>query len=301
MAEVKWIKIVTDIFDDEKILLIESMPEADALIVIWFKLLCLAGKHNNKGVFTLNDRIPYTEEMLSTIFRRQLNVVRLALKTFEMYGMIEIINGVITIPNWAKHQTLDAIDKKREYQRTYMAGKRAEQKLLVCNTNCESNCETNSESNVSTIEGDIEGEEDIDKDIEEEIEPSQYDPTLKVPWEEIISAWNSLPSPVAQIRGLTESRKDKVRTRIKNLSLLLIDILKAIKNIDESSFCKGCNEKGWVITFDWLFKNDTNFNKVLEGNYKDKPKQQKALGQNNVSSKRQYDVEALEKQLLGRG
>ena len=37
MTEVKWIKIVTDIFDDEKILIIESMPEADAMIVIWFK------------------------------------------------------------------------------------------------------------------------------------------------------------------------------------------------------------------------------------------------------------------------
>ncbi len=52
MAEVKWIKIVTDIFDDEKILLIESMPEHDAIIVIWFKLLCMAGKTNNSGVFT---------------------------------------------------------------------------------------------------------------------------------------------------------------------------------------------------------------------------------------------------------
>ena len=44
MAEVKWIKIVTDIFDDEKILLIETLPEADSIIVIWLKLLCLAGK-----------------------------------------------------------------------------------------------------------------------------------------------------------------------------------------------------------------------------------------------------------------
>ncbi|WP_202905980.1 phage replisome organizer N-terminal domain-containing protein, partial [Clostridium botulinum] len=50
IAEVKWIKIVTDIFDDEKILLIENMPEADSIIVIWFKLLCLAGKMNNSGV-----------------------------------------------------------------------------------------------------------------------------------------------------------------------------------------------------------------------------------------------------------
>ena len=42
-------------FDDEKILLIESMPEADA-IVIWFKLLTLAGKINNGGVLMFNDK-----------------------------------------------------------------------------------------------------------------------------------------------------------------------------------------------------------------------------------------------------
>ncbi|WP_242863302.1 phage replisome organizer N-terminal domain-containing protein, partial [Clostridium botulinum] len=75
MAEVKWIKIVTDIFDDEKILLIENMPEADSIVVIWFKLLCLAGKMNNSGVFMLNEKIAYTDEMLATIFRRQLNIV----------------------------------------------------------------------------------------------------------------------------------------------------------------------------------------------------------------------------------
>ena len=64
-ADVKWIKIVTDIFDDEKILLIESMPESDGIIVIWFKLLCLAGKQNNNGILMLNDKLPYTDEMLA--------------------------------------------------------------------------------------------------------------------------------------------------------------------------------------------------------------------------------------------
>ena len=68
-SEVKWIKIVTDIFDDEKILLIEAMPDADAIIVIWFKLLCLAGKQNNNGVLVMSDRIPCNDEMLSAIFR----------------------------------------------------------------------------------------------------------------------------------------------------------------------------------------------------------------------------------------
>ena len=129
MAEVKWIKITTDIFDDEKILLIESLPERDSLIVIWFKLLCMAGKQNNSGVFTLNDRIAYTDEMLSTIFRRPLNTVRLALSTFQQYGMIEILDGVITIPNWEKHQNLDKLEHAREQTRQRVARHRAKQTL----------------------------------------------------------------------------------------------------------------------------------------------------------------------------
>lgn len=131
MADVKWIKIVTDIFDDEKILLIESMPEADGIIVIWFKLLCLAGRQNNSGVFLMNGRIPYTDEMFATIFRRPLNTVRLALRTFETYGMIEIINDTVTIPNWGKHQSIEQIEARREYQRLYHQEYRRKQKLLT--------------------------------------------------------------------------------------------------------------------------------------------------------------------------
>ena len=131
MGDVKWIKIVTDIFDDEKILLIESLPEADSLIVIWFKLLCLAGKQNNGGVFMINDRIHYTDEMFATIFRRNLNTVRLALDTFEKFGMIERFEGTVTIPNWGKHQCIEQMEARREYQRKYHAEYRKKQKLLA--------------------------------------------------------------------------------------------------------------------------------------------------------------------------
>jgi predicted phage replisome organizer len=117
MADVKWIKITTDIFDDDKILLIESLPEADSVIVIWFKLLCLAGKQNNSGVFMMGDRIAYTDKMLATIFRRKESTVQLALQTFEQFGMIELIDGIITIPNWGKHQSLDQLESKKEYMK----------------------------------------------------------------------------------------------------------------------------------------------------------------------------------------
>ena len=131
MAAVKWIKIITDLFDDEKVLMIESLPSADSIIVIWFKLLTFAGKQNNDGVFIMNNRIAYTDEMLASIFRRDINIVRLALKVFEEYGMIEIVDNVITIPNWNKHQTLDAYERKKERDRLYQQERREKQRLLV--------------------------------------------------------------------------------------------------------------------------------------------------------------------------
>lgn len=131
MAGVKWIKICTDIFDDEKVVLIESMPEADGIIVIWFKLLCLAGKQNNGGVFMLNDKIAYTDDMLAHIFRRPLATVRLALKTFESFGMIEIVDHVVTIPKWQKHQSLDVLEKVRAQNQKRVAAYRAKQKRIA--------------------------------------------------------------------------------------------------------------------------------------------------------------------------
>lgn len=133
-SEVKWIKIVTDIFDDEKILLIESMPEGDSIIVVWFKLLCLAGKTNHGGVLVMSDRIHYNDEMLSSIFRRPLNIVRMSLDCFERFGMIEIINDTITIPNWERHQNIDGMERAKELTRERVRKFRESQKLLAsCN------------------------------------------------------------------------------------------------------------------------------------------------------------------------
>lgn len=129
--QVKWIKICTDVFDDEKIVLIESMPEADGIIAMWFKILCLAGKQNNGGVLMLNDRIAYTDEMLSVIFRRPLNTVRLAMQTFESFGMIEVVRGAYTIPNWDKHQNEEKMTAIREYNREAQRRSREKKKLLT--------------------------------------------------------------------------------------------------------------------------------------------------------------------------
>ncbi len=160
MAEVKWIKITTDIFDDEKILLIESLPDSYAIITVWFKLLCLAGKQNNSGVFMMNNQIAYTNQMLATIFRMKESTVTMALQTFEQFGMVEIIDGVITIPNWNKHQTLDAYEKKKARDRLYQAERRAAQKALI-----EKSSDSQATQSADIVVSDKDREEDKEKDI----------------------------------------------------------------------------------------------------------------------------------------
>ena len=175
MADVKWIKITTDVFDDEKILLIESLPDAYSIITVWFKLLCLAGKQNNNGVFLMG-QMPYTDKMLATIFRMKESTVTMALQTFEQFGMVEIIDGVITIPNWNKHQTLDAYEKKKERDRLYQKERRAVQRALIQKS---SDSQQTQSSYVAISEEDKEKEIDIDKEKDiymtdsDEPEPSQ--------------------------------------------------------------------------------------------------------------------------------
>lgn len=175
MADVKWIKIVTDLFEDEKIVLIEQMPKGGSILLVWFKLLCLAGKQNNSGVFAMKNGKPYTADMLAAIFRCEPELVKLALETFEGFGMVEITDGVITIPNWGKHQNLDSMESKTEYMREYMRGYREKQKTIAKGevdgkTNSKVNSKTNSKkckANCKANVSSLEEERDIDKDLKE--------------------------------------------------------------------------------------------------------------------------------------
>lgn len=233
MADVKWIKITTDIFDDEKILLIESLPDAYAIITVWFKLLCLAGKQNNSGVFMLG-QMPYTDNMLATIFRMKESTVTMALQTFKNFGMVEIIDGVITIPNWEKHQSLDKFELAREKTRERVAKHREKQKLLA---------ECNVTGNVTVTECNADRiDKDKDKDLDLEKESVSDKPTRA-------------PKPTKHKKGeyghvlLTEEQEEKL---IDEYGSILA--VKAITFLDEYIEMKGYKAKNhylaikkWVI------------------------------------------------------
>ena len=156
MAEVKWIKIATNIFDNKKIRMIESMPEGDSIIVIWFKILMLAGTVNDLGNVYFTKDIPYTDQMLSTLFGRPLSIVQLALSTFVRFEMIEIINDVIHVSNWEKYQNIEGLERVREQTRLRVS-KYREAKRLECNVT----------SNVTVTDS---NGTDIDKEVDKEKE-----------------------------------------------------------------------------------------------------------------------------------
>ena len=241
MADVKWIKITTDIFDDEKILLIEGLPSSDEIIVIWFKLLILAGKQNNNGVFLMNERIPYTDEMLATIFRRDINIVRLALKTFEQFGMLELVDNVITIPNWNKHQQLDSYEKKKQQDRERQKARRAEQKVLALGTkdvNKNSEGEKKSRDSRWTIAGQsrdsrenvaenrgLDKEEDIDINKEKNIKKEKPN---KSALDDLIFKYTSNPDLNKAIKDFVDMRKrikKPLTERALNILFVKLDTL----------------------------------------------------------------------------
>ena len=153
MASVKWIKLNVDMFDDEKIKIIQSMPEGDALLIVWVKLILLAGKTNEGGYIYISENMPYTEEMLSVVVNKPLTIIRLAIETFTRLGMIENDEKGIYLVNFEKHQSLDRMQEIREYNR--IAQQKHRQKI-----------KSQKMSLTSQQSKEIEEDKDIDKDID---------------------------------------------------------------------------------------------------------------------------------------
>ena len=105
MGNMKWLKLDTQMFSNVKIQLISAMPDGDTILIIWFLLLCTAGLLNRGGAICINDNVPCNEEMLSVMLNRSPETIHRALDIFQMYGMVEIKDGIISICGWENYQS----------------------------------------------------------------------------------------------------------------------------------------------------------------------------------------------------
>ena len=129
MADIKWIKLCVDVFENRKIRQLESLPEADSIILLWFRILCLAGSINDDGLIYLTESIPYTAQMLADYFHKSITTVQMALKVFSELQMIEFEGDYIRISNWEKYQNIEQLahikSENARRNREYRARKKA--------------------------------------------------------------------------------------------------------------------------------------------------------------------------------
>lgn len=83
-----WLKLHRDFFKRHDIQIIEDMPNGKDYILFYLKLLVESIDH--EGELRFSDTIPYNEEMLATITRTNVDIVRAAMKVFTELGMITI-------------------------------------------------------------------------------------------------------------------------------------------------------------------------------------------------------------------
>lgn len=155
MADIKWIKVSTDIWNNKKIKQIEALKNGDTYIVIWLKLLTLAGTINDNGYIYVTPNIPFTDKGLAVELNKPLKIVKEAIELFEDYEMIEIEDGYIVLTGWEKYQNVEGLDKIREQTKERV--KRYRQR--------KSNGECNVTSNADVTDGNA-TDIDIDKEID---------------------------------------------------------------------------------------------------------------------------------------
>ena len=93
-----YLKLKENYFDDDSIVLLESMQDGVLYSNILLKLYLKSLKHG--GRLQLDEDIPYTAQMIATITRQQIGTVERALQIFLKLGLVEVLDsGTVYMSN----------------------------------------------------------------------------------------------------------------------------------------------------------------------------------------------------------
>ena len=97
----------------------------------------------------------------------------------------------------------------------------------------------------------------------------------KIDYSAVKEYWNrkhdETKSAMPPITLMTENRKVMVKARVRQCKGDVKTLYRVIDIAMASDFMNGNNKHGWLGKFDWIFGNEQNFAKVLEGNFNNEP------------------------------
>ena len=154
-----YLRLKDNFFDSDELKILESMKDGYLYSNILLKLYLRSLK--NDGKLVVNERIPYSADMLASVTGHQVGTIKQALSVFKDLGLIDVLdNGAIymlDIQNFIGKGSSEA-DRKREYR----------QRIEIDRTNVQTNLRQISDKYTPKIEKDIEIDKElyIEKDID---------------------------------------------------------------------------------------------------------------------------------------
>lgn len=198
MAEVKWIKITTDMFDNRKIKHLRRLPDGNNIVLIWIMLLTMAGRCNSGGMIFLTENIPYTPKMLADELGFEENTVKLALEALERFGMIVSAEEYFSIAGWQEYQNIEGMEKIREQNRIRKQRQREKASIQQIAEPCHV---TSRDSRATDIDIEI----DLEKEKESIIESTKKKTSRK--------AKAFVPPTFEEVEAYVESRGNKINAK----------------------------------------------------------------------------------------
>ena len=161
MAEEKrfyWLKLRRDFFKRHDVSIIEDMDNGKDYLIFYLKLLCESIDHD--GNLRFSNEIPYTDKMLASVTKTNVDIVRSALKIFTELDMIEVREDK-TIYMTELPKMLGSEVASAERVRAFRARQKEKEALL-------------GNANVTPAKQLVTQEKELDKDIEKELSKKEY-------------------------------------------------------------------------------------------------------------------------------
>ncbi len=225
----------------------------------WIDLLLLAEWRNERSFFhrgiqvvVKRGQIAMSLDELHKRWNLSVNTVRRRLGEMKKDGRIDWITdnviSRITIINYEKYQGTEGLSETRTDQETPSASSVTDTIPL------------------ETKEQEVE--------LAEIIEPNAALPDLppakekeKVDCDFVLKLYHHLCPSLPKVIKLSEKRKSKIRIRFEEMDYDYGVMKTVFEKAEASRFMRGDNNRGWKADFDWIFTNNTNWVKILEGKY----------------------------------
>ena len=210
-------------------------------------------------------------------------------------------DGVIVIKHWRMHNTLSRdrytetsyIDEKRMLllkengSYSLASGNVIDDTKLIERSNRQTHNRRNKDATKTHAEKDIGLDKDIDIDKEKDNKLIVSKDTIcQTDVRRAIEEWNKLQDvgipPVVRI-DMNSQRIKNLKSKLRKLDTF-DEYLQAIKNIRESTFLQGDNDRGWIITFKWFVEKD-HMDRILGGDFKPRKKGGQHGKPNNTTSR----------------